>query len=822
MTRFISYSRASLRLWRKQWVGVLVAHLGLSIAFSVSLLAAFYLYDGYRSDSWLPDVERIYRVATQNTQDGKKSVFGYSAMAPHKLQPQLADKFSELEASARLLSVSLQILKDGKETDSEWIFADPSFAEIFHLPMLAGSVEAAFLTPGKIILSEKAAMPYGGAAAVGQQITVRLGEKDQIFVVVGVMRALPNNTHLMFEAVGRLEQNLVPSEPWNQARPNVLTYLKLRPGTNRKLFEASFRAFAKTAVPIITSGNEMDMLLEPVPGLQYHTEANNWGAMRPSLDKDFMTGLAVVAMVLLAAASFNYVNVFTAINMLRSKEFTLRRLAGADRRHMLVVAGIEGVLIAALTYGLALLLAADISGFVSEFTSVETPLFGRGRVSLHGLAFLFAFAVCVLGNLIPLTMVMGKSVVSSLNESQGSITGSRGRMRQVLVGVQTLLFVAVLLAAGQISRQVDYLLSMDRGFDAKGLAFVEAPNFADEAEQNANKKGTQLTGPSPGSFAEVFRGEVMKIGGVNATAITGFRPFNASLYYRRLLQADGSYITAMGIFSGPDYLDLVGAKYLARLDGDWGQITNPVAMEIQYLPQFGLASADAALGHILAEKNRSFDGTDRSNAYTIVAVLPDLKDHQFPAQTIMYELSEHAFPGNPLAINFDSARRGEVRQAIEQLWTKHYPDQDFEMSFTDETLEQHYKDDINSGKAVVLIAGLSAVLGFAGLFGMASHWLKTRERELALRRVFGAPRQQVMQLALRRMLVPVLIGAVAALVPSWLIMQQWLESFTDRVPLGPLHYGGAIVGTLLFAGFLIWFQVRTALKKRPARVLYHE
>ncbi|MBL4790935.1 MAG: ABC transporter permease [Kordiimonadaceae bacterium] len=165
---YLNYTRASLRLWKKRWTGVVIAVAGLAVAFGVSMLTLLYIYDGYRSDSWLPGVDKLYRVSTA-PQPG--NVFSKNSLSSHNLQPQFANRFNEIEASARLLRLPVVVDIDDRTIQQDWMFADAALPELFDFPMIAGSLSSAFTGPDIVVLSEASAARYGGITAVGQQIS---------------------------------------------------------------------------------------------------------------------------------------------------------------------------------------------------------------------------------------------------------------------------------------------------------------------------------------------------------------------------------------------------------------------------------------------------------------------------------------------------------------------------------------------------------------------------------------------------------------------------------------------------------------------------
>ncbi len=70
---------------------------------------------------------------------------------------------------------------------------------MFTLPLKSGDPATALNSPHSIILTEKMAVKYFGTEpAIGKQFT---DDRDRNFTVTGVMKDVPSNSHLIFDAL---------------------------------------------------------------------------------------------------------------------------------------------------------------------------------------------------------------------------------------------------------------------------------------------------------------------------------------------------------------------------------------------------------------------------------------------------------------------------------------------------------------------------------------------------------------------------------------------------------------------------------------------
>ena len=116
--------------------------------------------------------------------------------------PPLAEALQilpEVESSTRLNGPGKNVVLkcSGKTFNEEnWYFADSTFFGIFTCSLLEGDPAKALMAPYSLVLSETAARKYfGTASALGKAVTVEWYDQRHDYLVTGVMKDPPRESH---------------------------------------------------------------------------------------------------------------------------------------------------------------------------------------------------------------------------------------------------------------------------------------------------------------------------------------------------------------------------------------------------------------------------------------------------------------------------------------------------------------------------------------------------------------------------------------------------------------------------------------------------
>jgi putative ABC transport system permease protein len=174
------------------------------------------------------------------------------------------------------------------------------------------------------------------------------------------------------------------------------------------------------------------------------------------------------------------------------------------------------------------------------------------------------------------------------------------------------------------------------------------------------------------------------------------------------------------------------------------------------------------------------------------------------------------------SIKLSSADMSKTVAIIENIWTKHFPNDPFNYFFLDDFYNQQYKADQRFGKVFTLFAMLAILIACLGLLGLSAYNILQRTKEIGIRKVMGASVQNVVYILSKDFLLLVGISFLLAIPVAWLIMYNWLQDFAYRISIPWWVFAIAGVIAALIAFVTISFQAIKAAIVNPVKSLRTE
>lgn len=239
--------------------------------------------------------------------------------------------------------------------------------------------------------------------------------------------------------------------------------------------------------------------------------------LTPDLRRGLWLGLGAVGIVLLIACS-NVATLLLARRLGRQEEMRVRMALGAGRLRLAGQLFTENLLLGGAGVVLAVLMAKPIVHAAAWMAGSALPEIGAAR--LDRVTFAFAAGLGLLTiftfSLVPILHLrrLGPGGVLVREVLRDPRRPSGFTAHRFLVAGQVALATALVLSAGLLSRSLHRLLSVDPGFETKGLAAVAldlAPNRYDAGEERI------------AFFDEVVRG-LEKAPGVRSVGWSRFVP----------------------------------------------------------------------------------------------------------------------------------------------------------------------------------------------------------------------------------------------------------------------------------------------------------
>jgi putative ABC transport system permease protein len=800
-----NYLTVGLRSLAKNRTYAFINIFGLALGLAACLLILLYVRYETSYDKWLPDSDRIYQVQATWHEPGQPVTRNQTSPLP--VRETIAGGFPQIEAVTIAQPGRLRTMRNGQPVFIDQLYVDPAFFDIFQLEFVRGSRERALPNVRSIVFTEEEALKqFGTLDAVGRVITERTQEGTYDYTVTGVLKDLPKNSHLRLATVARFDPNTyndVPPEYKSWGTMGQYHYVKLRPGSDAAAVNAALPAWEKRVIPPQTIEGKtssradiMDLELVPVPDV--HLGEAQLSALSSGNDARTVTTFSIVALLILAMACINFINLATARAGQRAHEVALRKVLGASRTQLVTQFLAESLLIVGLAMLIALALVELGTPLLANFLDADLRFEYLGAGGYLPTMLGLTAAVGLLGGLYP-AFVLSRyqpARVLRANKSSAEPQGS-ARLRNILVVTQFAISIGLIVCTAIVYSQTQFVQTIDPGYEQEGLIqleggwrFTDAGNFDAVKREMARVPGVVSIGRTNLGVATTNKSiQLMNIPGTTETTDVG------------VYRADPDFFPAMGmrLLSGR----LLGERFANDLipsapDGmtpaaaDAGLVARGVNIVInrQAAKQIGFNDPAAAVG----KQTKISVGGDAMVPSTIVGVVEDTR-----IRTARDEIEPLVFTYAPqgtsqMIVRYRDAVPSQVMAGLQRVWTRFQPDVPFEGAFAEDLVAELYERERTRGAIFTGFSVMAVVISCLGLFGLAAFTTERRTKEIGIRKVLGAKVRDIVRLLAWQFSKPVILANLVAWPVAWWAMRDWLNTFDARIDLGP--------GPFLLAGLL--------------------
>ena len=786
---------AALRHLSRNKLYTAISVIGLSVGLCTALLAALVIHNQLSHDHFIPGYDRIYVVASAITPPGHGPMYTDSTLAI--VGPELALKFSEIQAVTRLMADNATLRHTNVEAHEHVYWADPNAFEVLPLPVVAGDLKSALSRPDAIVLSRSTARKYFGRdAPLGETLVMQVDRSTETraLSVAAVIEDFPaSGTHLtagIFVSSLALWTQLHRQEavPENEARAQLGVgthiYVKLAPHTSAQRVLRAMPTMAQVVFVGPPKGWAVALKLIRMDRL----DADPW--LNPAFAGTLLM-FTTVGLGILLIASINFVNLLTARSARRAQEVSVRKLAGAQRRVLVLQFLTESTVYVIVASLVAVALTELLLPYANAFLNTGAT-FGYWRTpALIGAVALVTLLLGVLAGLYPAFVL---SAFRPLRVLTGETRQSRvaGLMRQILVTGQFAILIGLIIAAAVMYQQRQFATRDALRVDTDQMLLIHSP------------------------CGTAFTSEVRALPGVRGLACSAsFLVDHGGVNVMLVKDKVGAQQLLYPIFVEPSLLDLYGIKPIAgRNSGS--------AAGVYYLlnetaaRQMGFAKPSDSIGFELpAYGHRSVP---------VVGVVPDFSldsvEHKIEAQGFVVAVKDPLF--DLISVKLTGHEIPETLSAIDRLWTATGSKGPIARVFLAEQIQTMYLAMLREAQLFGIFAAVAVVLACLGLLGLAASIAERRTREIGIRKAFGADTGNIIRLLLRQFVTPVVWANLIAWPVTAYAMHRWLQGFAYHVDLAVWLFPVAAALALLIALVTVSTHSILVARAKPVAALRYE
>lgn len=632
---------------------------------------------------------------------------------------------------------------------------------------------------------------------LGQTITL----EDQPRTIIGVMPDGYEYNSMFYAA-----DAWIPGNFESAARPKEQVSIigRLKPGTTSKQLQAEVAAIA----PPIEKAFK-----------QNHDYAAGIATARPyPIDKTFRTAevpavviVTAIPLFVLLIACFNIANILLARMLARRKEFAVRSSLGAARPRLVRQLLIESVVIA---------VAGALVGMIFTFWFRD---FAEARglpVEFSRLVFVAMLALAIVIGLfagwIPSLRATGGDLNSALKSGESGSRENR-RFRSFLVTGQVAMATALCIAAALLVRSYVNRKNFDPGFDVANLLHASASHSNNKAYE---KSDARLL------WTKQAKERISEIAGVEEIGVSSTAPVDRwpiSLSFRHRDEPDSSRGQRIRVtLVSPNYFDMVNVPILRGrpIEDTDRRGTESVALVNQRFARMHFPNQDPVGKQIRL-------GIKEKPNLTIIGIVPDRRNlgRRENLGAELY-LSANQYAPKWASVSFLIKTRADPGQVTDQVHRairsvdpalptyRPYPIR--------QRMDRTAARDVEGIYAVAGISAFGLLMAILGIYGIISHFVVARTREVGVRMALGASRAAVRNLILRQGMKLVTAGLVVGATIAGGItigLRELLFGVPSYDPATYLTVAAAIALTALLAGI---FPARKAARIQPMEALRHD
>ncbi len=773
---------------------------GLTIAMVACLLIAFYVNDEFSYDQFHSKKDRVYRLV----KDGERNESGTNPIWPMVMFQHLRDQIPGAEKIVNLSSFGQGVFTANHTPflEEDIYIADAEVFDVFDFRIMESqSHKDLLVAPNTMLISRKMATKFfPDESPVGKTIKY---ENMVDLTITGVFENFPDQSHINPQfLISSSTAEQMDNKQWTNQGSKAYILLADQASPEevaKKIKEAVIHA-AKDSEWLFT---ETKFSLQPLTDIHLLSSGFHWDSAKKG-NIDFVRMILMIGILILLVAGANHINLTITQSMTETKQFAVMKTMGGSPHQVRLYIYTEIF----LNVVISVVLAAFITLMILPiFGNLVEKQFMLGLQTYLRMAFLLIAIVVTLTFITAVYPAFLFSRIPVMRIFQNSYKIGGENIRKGLIIFQFAISAILIASAIFMYQQMQLLTSTKLGFDKEQLLVINNPGSflgttTTQYERFKNLVDKLPTVESIGCARNAPAGNINETGEIKSRGATDkeAHPCRIILSFDNLLPTIRAHFLA-----GTDFTESKTSKQLV--------MSRKIVEELDETPE-------SIIGKEYAIKYRT-DGARVVGVVDDVQYYPHLKKDEQNSAVVFWNTSRSAAAASIIVRTSTGDWRNTVTQ-LEKAWKEAVPEWPFTYELMDERLARSYKKELTDIRTITIFSIVAIILSCFGVMGISHYTARKRTKEIAIRKVNGANKKDIMILLNTNFMVLNVIAFLVAIPVVVLFLNHWLQSFSYKTNLSWWVFVLAGLATSLIVFLTVSWQSWRAATTNPAKVLKSE